>query len=502
MWLSSTSASPACGRTPPSAASSGWIAHASTPAARSIHAPWLAACQLVPVPASSTRLSVSSSAARAAGAPSAEQAPQVLRLARHRGAHRAHGCRSPAISICSGGCSAASWSTCRVVWRSSKRLEQLLLQHAPQLVAVRPGPHHDVRGQRREARRHLPHVQVVDFDDARRGRRARGRSAAGRGPRARPPGRRVPRPGSAACRRTASSAATSREASASARTKPVARMIPPAIAVAMNANRSVRMCWKLPSTLRLSRLAPASTNVAARFTAIPTTATITTIAPSTSGGETSRWIASYDDPQREQHERDPVRLRAEDLDAAEAVRHRAARRPSRDPQRDERERERGRVGEHVRGVRQQRERGGEDAGDELGAHEADDQHERDRQRARVGVARHVGVPAVAMRVPAVVVIVRVCHLPQSYAAPRPSTLLAYRAGHERSPPALPRRDPEGLAQQVRVGRATAGDQVRSLPLLVRRLSDRLRVHPADAGGGRRPARRDGHASPSRRSPAA
>ena len=52
------------------------------------------------------------------------------------------------------------------------------------------------------------------------------------------------------------------------------------------------MCWKLPSTLRLSRLAPASTNVAARFTTIPTSATITTIAPCTPDGETSRWIAS------------------------------------------------------------------------------------------------------------------------------------------------------------------------------------------------------------------
>ena len=78
---------------------------------------------------------------------------------------------------------------------------------------------------------------------------------------------------------------------------------------------------------------------------------------------------------------------------------------------------------------------------------------------------------------AVIVVVRVCHLPQSYAAPQ-SHALAYRASHDRSPPALPRRDPEGLAQQVRVGRAAAGDQARPLPVLLRRLSDRLRVHPA------------------------
>jgi uncharacterized protein YqeY len=45
------------------------------------------------------------------------------------------------------------------------------------------------------------------------------------------------------------------DAMASARPKPVKRMIAPAIAVAMKAYRSVRMCWKLPSTLRLCRLA-------------------------------------------------------------------------------------------------------------------------------------------------------------------------------------------------------------------------------------------------------
>ena len=48
--------------------------------------------------------------------------------------------------------------------------------------------------------------------------------------------------------------------------KPVRRIMAPATAVAMNANRSVSTCWNAPSTLRLRRSAPARTMVAARFT--------------------------------------------------------------------------------------------------------------------------------------------------------------------------------------------------------------------------------------------
>ncbi len=56
---------------------------------------------------------------------------------------------------------------------------------------------------------------------------------------------------------------------------------------------------------------------------------------------------------------------------------------------------------------------------------------------------------------------------------------------------LPRRDPEGQPEQVRMGRGAAGDQARPLPVRLGRLSDGLRVHPGDARRGRRPARRDG-----------
>jgi hypothetical protein len=75
---------------------------------------------------------------------------------------------------------------------------------------------------------------------------------------------------------------------ASARTQPVARITPPAIAVAMKAKRSLRTCWKLPSMLSERRLAPESCHVARRLTPIPTSATTRIAVPLACGGETRR----------------------------------------------------------------------------------------------------------------------------------------------------------------------------------------------------------------------
>ena len=100
-----------------------------------------------------------------------------------------------------------------------------------------------------------------------------------------------------------------------------------------------------------------------------------------------------DDPDSQEQERDPVRLCREDLGPAEAERPRPARRTRREARRNERRGERGRVGEHVPGVREQRERAGDDARGDLDGHEGDDQRERDRERAPV---LH---PAVIVRVP-------------------------------------------------------------------------------------------------------
>jgi hypothetical protein len=72
----------------------------------------------------------------------------------------------------------------------------------------------------------------------------------------------------------------------------VASTTTPAIAVAMDPNRSVRMCWKAPSMFGLDRLAWLIAHAAARLTTIPTAAVITTRPPATSGGAIRRRTAS------------------------------------------------------------------------------------------------------------------------------------------------------------------------------------------------------------------
>ena len=96
--------------------------------------------------------------------------------------------------------------------------------------------------------------------------------------------------------------------------------------------------------------------------------------------------SAVDDQAGEHEQRSAVRLRGEDLRAAQPERLVPARRPSREPQHDERQRERARVGEHVRRVREQRERVRQDAGDDLADHEGDDQREREREAASVVAA--------------------------------------------------------------------------------------------------------------------
>ena len=159
---------------------------------------------------------------------------------------------------------------------------------------------------------------------------------------------------------------------------------PPASAVAPNAATSVAMCRNAPRTFRLSRLARASTSVATRLTSAPPSATTSTRPPWTSRGSIRRWIGRPDDPEREQPERDPVRLRGEDLEPRVPERPAPGRRPRRHRRGDEREPERRRVGEHVPGVGEQRERVGERARDDLADHHGRDEDERDGQRAAVG----------------------------------------------------------------------------------------------------------------------
>ena len=121
-------------------------------------------------------------------------------------------------------------------------------------VAVDVGPHEHVRRQRGLARGDLPDVQVVHLVDARDrgevGPDPVGVDAAGAASRKiRPLSRSSAQPA------LIISPATTSAAMASARAKPVVSTTRPAIAVAMNAYRSLRMCWNAPSTFRLVRSA-------------------------------------------------------------------------------------------------------------------------------------------------------------------------------------------------------------------------------------------------------
>ena len=72
-----------------------------------------------------------------------------------------------------------------------------------------------------------------------------------------------------------------------------------------------------------------------------------------------------DDPDPYERKRDPVREGRQDLDAAEAEGPAASGRALRDRRRDERKRQSSSIGEHVPRVREQGERAGDDADDEL-----------------------------------------------------------------------------------------------------------------------------------------
>ena len=93
------------------------------------------------------------------------------------------------------------------------------------------------------------------------------------------------------------------------------------------------------------------------------------------------------DQHAEQQQRHPVHLRREDLGALEPVGEAAAGRALGQAQREQGEPDRDRVGEHVRRVREQRQRVGDDAGGHLGRHEREDQRQRRGQPARVRVGR-------------------------------------------------------------------------------------------------------------------
>ena len=87
-----------------------------------------------------------------------------------------------------------------------------------------------------------------------------------------------------------------------------------------------------------------------------------------------------------QHEQNgAIGLPAEHLCAPHSVCQPSTNRTLHEPNDDEREHERPGIGQHVPGVRQQRQRMRDDPGHDLKGHESDDQHERDRQVAPIGI---------------------------------------------------------------------------------------------------------------------
>lgn len=97
----------------------------------------------------------------------------------------------------------------------------------------------------------------------------------------------------------------------------------------------------------------------------------------------------------EHEERGAVDLRRQDLRAPKPKVNAPFGGCAATPRRQQRERGRRGVGEHVRGVLRQRQRAGEQSGDDLDRHEAGDQEQRDRQPAPIGLGRwRMGVASV------------------------------------------------------------------------------------------------------------
>jgi hypothetical protein len=97
--------------------------------------------------------------------------------------------------------------------------------------------------------------------------------------------------------------------------------------------------------------------------------------------------ALVDDQGAEQEQGDAIDLGGQDLRPLHPVGEAAGRRALGEAERRQGQSERDRVGEHVPGVGEQGQGGGDDAGHDLGDHEGDDQGEGDAEATRIGIAR-------------------------------------------------------------------------------------------------------------------
>ena len=144
------------------------------------------------------------------------------------------------------------------------------------------------------------------------------------------------------------------------------------------------MCWNEPSMFIDSRFAFASCCVTSAVTSDADDRDDDDHAAVGLGRRDQPLDRAEDDQAGEHEQRRAVRLRGEDLGAAQAEGEVPLGGPADEPEHDQREQQRAGVGEHVRGVREQRERVGEDPRDHLGDHEG---RRSARARSRAGARR-------------------------------------------------------------------------------------------------------------------
>ncbi len=271
---------------------------------------------------------------------------------------------------------------------------EVALEHHRQLVAspvaVGARPHEDVRGQRREPRGDLPHVQVVDLDDVRRAsHRVADRvdvDALRRGLEEDPPGvaqqppRRVEHQRADRQRGDRVGGVPARREDHHAGRRSRQRRVEVHQVVqerAFDVQRRAVGARQRHCCRAIDRRAGQSDREH------EATLDVRRIA------EPPNRLPSQQ--RREHQHRRAVDLRAEDLRAPPAEREAALRRPRGELQRHQRQPDRARVGDHVRGVGQQRHRAGDEADDHLRQCEHDVDRKRHQQPAPVGVRRRAVV---------------------------------------------------------------------------------------------------------------
>ena len=224
--------------------------------------------------------------------------------------------------------------------------------------------------------------------DARDARPARGRAPPGRCPPAPPPGRSGPSRGPARAAERTMSAATTSDAIASARWKPVSSTTRPASGGRDEREQVGQHVLEGALDVEAGRSARPRTHTASRLTTMPATAVTRTAPPPDRGRVDQPDHRLVDDPDREQQQRQPVGLRGEDLGPLQPEREPARRRPGREAgSRTAPGRSRAASDSMCAASESRARESTSKPTVDLDRHEADDQRQRDSQQSPVGVRR-------------------------------------------------------------------------------------------------------------------